>query len=453
MKVDDALSGQAGLSGLRWLLAGSASRRVLRVELAALLGDGSALGRCHLRVARFRPGRRLRAYFDVGLGTSGQHASPRPVAVSWRPSRKFSEAKGVDEPEADALHRGWAAPFKALHAERPSWGMRLLVAPLDPDLPELGPLSDACYAGEVLFGSRRAGFILTVLRYFPGRRHVLRYDPTRTASPTPGTVFLKVYPDDAPRRILHVTESAAEWLASTGKMHVVVRPSAVPAHDSALAYPRAEGVPLSRLLFRSTANPAEALRETGRLLRTLQQIPLEELKGLQPHGLSDELRVIARTGQHIAPLCPPAGRVFGSLLDRAEYFYAQLPREPHTLAHGDFKAEHLFVHGSKLSLLDFDGCRLADPAFDAGKMLADMQWWYATRGRSGLTDAQDAFLDGYLRGSGRDRIARARLWEALFLAKITARRANRFNRHWSLVTRELMTRAEAVLRGAEKEFS
>jgi hypothetical protein len=414
VKLDDALSGETGLSGVRWLLAGHASRGVLRTELATLLGDVGALGRCRLRRVKFKPGRELRAYLDIVV--RGTRSTTRPVAVSWRPTRKFSEDEDVEEIEAEVLRYESAAPFRGLYSELPSWGMRLTVAPLDPVLPELGRLSDPNFADEVL-GAPRKGSAVSVLRYFPGTRHVLRYDPGPNESLPDEASFLKIYSDDTPDRLLWVSHAASEWLTSKGNANSVLSPTPVPAHRRAVVYPHADGVPLSRLFTRSSSSAARRLSEAGSLLHVLQQTPLDRRDDLEPHRLDHQLHVILRAGRHITPLCRPAGLAVRSLLDRAEEIYARLPNEPLTLVHGDFKADHLFVTQRKLSLLDLDNCRLADPAFDAGKMLADLHWWYGMRGRRGQGDAQQAFLHGYLQGNERHRLARARLWEALFLAK------------------------------------
>src|SRR2546426_7601452 len=79
MNLADALSGRAGLKGVRWLLLGAEPREVLRHELSALLSAPGMLGASHLRHAKFRvkPDVKLSAYFDVSIrarGSSGQRS-------------------------------------------------------------------------------------------------------------------------------------------------------------------------------------------------------------------------------------------------------------------------------------------------------------------------------------------------------------------------------------------
>ena len=74
-----ALAGQDGAEGARWMLRASAPRALLRQQLAAMLPAGQPLGPCRLRRAKYKPGRRLNAWYDVDLGAAGR----RPIAVTW----------------------------------------------------------------------------------------------------------------------------------------------------------------------------------------------------------------------------------------------------------------------------------------------------------------------------------------------------------------------------------
>ena len=65
-----------------------------------------------------------------------------------------------------------------------------------------------------------------------------------------------------------------------------------------------------------------------------------------------------------------------ALLDRARELHERLPQEPPTFTHGDFKSDHVWVAPGGPKLIDFDSCRLGDPALDLGKFLADLQMWF-----------------------------------------------------------------------------
>ncbi|PYM84152.1 MAG: hypothetical protein DME09_09075, partial [Candidatus Rokuibacteriota bacterium] len=60
------------------------------------------------------------------------------------------------------------------------------------------------------------------------------------------------------------------------------------------------------------------------------------------------------------------------------------------------------------------------------------------------------FLAGYAPGAPEGRLLRARLWEAVELVKITARRVPLFDPDWTSRTRQAIRRAEAVLHELER---
>jgi thiamine kinase-like enzyme len=48
-----------------------------------------------------------------------------------------------------------------------------------------------------------------------------------------------------------------------------------------------------------------------------------------------------------------------------------------------------------LTPIDFDACKLTDPALDIGKFLADLEWWFTSKGISGIDEAHAELLKGY----------------------------------------------------------
>jgi len=101
-----------------------------------------------------------------------------------------------------------------------------------------------------------------------------------------------------------------------------------------------------------------------------------------------------------------------------------------------------------VTLIDFDRCAFADPAFDVGRLLADLHWWFTTYDQDGLEQAQAQFLKGY--APGNDRLLRARLWEAVELTQMTVLRARVFEGRAACRTGRLIGRAQAVLHDLER---
>jgi len=85
MKYEDILSGNARLAGIQSLLNGQASRRLLRTEVQTMLRNGYHAGPFHLTRAKFKPGRKLSAYFTFPvLNTVGKPEYPFHLAVTWQ---------------------------------------------------------------------------------------------------------------------------------------------------------------------------------------------------------------------------------------------------------------------------------------------------------------------------------------------------------------------------------
>src|SRR2546428_525413 len=238
MNLADALSGRAKLEGIQWVLLSAAPRRVLRDQLKALLSAPNMLGPCRLRRARFKPGRKLTAYYDVLVhveGTEGYGA--RPIAVTWRldgDADRHQAGDDLAEMQAEALRQGVAAPFRQLTAELPEWSMHIQVSPLDTQFPQLVRLSDpryvrarlATYAARDLAPDQpRSGrYGVPPIRYHPANRTVLRYDPLDAAKG--GAVFAKLYPGDDGAPAFRVAGHVADRLAGHREGRTAVRPLA-----------------------------------------------------------------------------------------------------------------------------------------------------------------------------------------------------------------------------------
>ena len=457
MNVADALSWRAKLESLRWLLRGGPSRRALRRELGALLPTPEMLGPCRLRYARVGPGRRLTGYYDALIRVEGTESyCARPVAVTWGSDGDADPPYGTADLaaiEAAAARYGVAAPFRQLGADVPAWGMRVQVSPLDARIPQLVRLSDPRYVRQVVSGAYAARvaapdqalarrYAVTSIRYRPGKRHVLRYDSLD--APEGETIFAKLYHSEKGGQVFRAATQVADWLAEHGQHVTSVRPLAYVAEDLVVLYPRVSGAPLYERLRRPGRGVGRCLGRAGAALQALHQLPSAAAGPLRILDFAAELREIEREIAHVPALLPLVGTAIRAVLDRARELHARLPQEPPTFAHRDFKCEHLLAAPGSLTLIDFDRCAFADPAFDLGKLLADLRWWFSAYDQAGLEQAQAQVLAGY--APGTERLVRARLWEAVELVHMTVLRARLFERHAASRTERLIGRAEAVVR-------
>lgn len=450
MNIVEALSGSAGLAGVQWILQGTPARKALRRVLAQMSSEPDRLGPCRLQRAKFDPGRKLKAYYTVRLtppvaGERGFH----PIAVTWsqQPGEELPEAKAaLDEIQAGALRRGLSAPFGTLVADAPGWGMRVQVSPLDARFPQLVRLTDPQHVRNLLAVDYPCA--VTSLRYRPGERHVLRYEPLAATGRADArwTIFAKLYA--GPEESAHSFDVAlrvAGWLAAFETSVTAARPLAHVVEEAVVLYPEVVGAPLSRYLRHPELKAMQHLRHAGATLRRLHAAPEALTDGLKLHTFAEEVAVTVRASRHICALLPPASLTIADLLDRALALHRQLPLEPPTFTHGDFKADHLWIAPAGLTLIDFDSCALADPALDLGKFLADIQWWYHVYGLPNPEQAQAHFMEGYGPDVPPARLARARLYEVLLLTRITARRVRLFDPDWAACTTRLLNRAEKGL--------
>ena len=462
MNLVDALSGCGKLEGVQRLLRSGAPRWAVRQELSALLAAPGMLGPCHLRYARFKPGRKLTAYFDALVRSAGTKGyTPRPIAVAWggdQDAGQYATLANPTEVQAEAMHRGLAAPFRQLMSEVPAWDMGIQISPFDARIPQLVRWSDAWYARDAIaraYATSRAAqgqaaasrYAVTSIRYRPGKRHVLRYDSLDPAAPR--TLFAKLYHSDKGSRVFRVASQVAEWLASHGQGMASVQPLAHLTEDGVVLYPRVLGMPLSKLLRPVGRRVPWVLERAGAALQVLHQLPQELVGPLKVVDFTAQIREIERDTSHVLALMPSAGVAIKELLERARELHQALPQEPPTFAHRDFKCEHLLVSPGGLTLIDLDICALADPAFDVGKFLADLRWWFVTYEQPDVEQIQERFLAGYAPGAPEGRLLRARLHEAIELAKMAILRARLFEPHGASRIEQLIGRAQTVMNKLE----
>ena len=221
MNIADVVSGRAKWRGIQWVLFSATACKVLADQLRALLPARALPGPLHPREVRFKPGRELTAYYDARIYREGRETKEtcvRPIAVSWGPDTGANWKADIIKAVAEAERHSVAAPFLQLMADFPAWSMRIQVSPLDARFTQLARLSDPRHVRAMLADTYESGkaashhhqtsdWIVTSIKYRPGRRHVLRYDPGDPASgatlfATAACRSCHASPDRAFRRIL-----------------------------------------------------------------------------------------------------------------------------------------------------------------------------------------------------------------------------------------------------------
>lgn len=463
MNREEILSGKAGLAGIHSALSGPSSRRLLRREVEAMLQPGYRAGPFHMTRAKFKPGRKLSAYFTFPIfDAAGNVCLPLHLAVTWQNALDGGADNDSRDQLQDEANRAGLMPVqRELWRDFPAQGMRLQLWPLDPKFPHLVQLGDPSHVAE-MFASlgidhdRRQLPAVTPIRYRPGERHVLRYEFSLLADDDMGgqRLYTKLYKNrkDA-ERAFGIANRVVDWLTESDQGLQGNRPEAISRQENAILYPHAPGVPLSHQLTRSRSWLAAQLRMIGRALAALHNGPEALQADLKENTLTKEARVVRRASEHIESLLPEVHSKILRVIDMVEESYARLPQEEPTFTHSDFKADHLLSTPQGLTLIDLDTCTLTDPALDIGKFLADLEWWFARKGISGVEGAQAVVQEGY-QGNGSSasqveaRLRRARLFHVLILVKIIARRVPIYKKEWGTRTAQMVERAEQVLHKA-----
>jgi thiamine kinase-like enzyme len=465
MNQEDILSGKAGLAGIHWALNGPSSRRLLRSEAQRMLRPGFRAGPFHLTRAKFKPDRKLLAYFTFPtLDAAGEPCHSVLLAAEWRKNQDSSsqpEAWAQLQQEADQA--GLMPVHSELWRDVREQGIKLQVWPFDPEFPQLVRLGNPSYAAGRfaslgIVSDLKQMPVITPIRYRPGERHVLRYEISSPEMPAGGQrLYAKLYSNaqDA-ARAFGIANRVVDWLDANQHGLQGNRPEVMSQEDSVIFYPHAPGIPLSHQLKRSRRWLSAQLRMIGRGLLTLHSGPETLQSDLKQNTFTREAKVVRRASEHIQVLLPETHSKILEILDQLEGHYSNLPQENPTFTHSDFKADHLLTTPQGLTLIDFDTCTLTDPALDLGKFLADLEWWFNLQGISGVEEAHAELLKGYVGEESPDqsiheRLKRARLFHILILVKIVVRRVPIFRKDWATRTARMIERAAQVLQQTKLE--
>lgn len=463
MKKEVDLSGKAGLAEIQRAINGQASRNFLRAQVQTMLKEGYRAGRFHLTRVKFKPGRKLLAYFTFPVKDAAGAANHSVhLAVAWRANQEGNNrVDGRERLQEEANRAGLMPVQRELWREIPDQGLTLELWPFDPEFSQLVRLGNPSYAARMLaalgvFPDPAPLPVVTPIRYRPGERHVLRYKISSpvAASGSELLLYAKLYSDaEGASRAFGVAQRVVDWLTANPVGLQGNRPEVMSEDDCVILYPHAPGIPLSRQLHRSRRWLSAQLQTIGRGLAVLHRGPESLQVGLKQNDFAKEAKVVKRASEHIQVLLPATYDKILEIVDQAQDRYYTLPQEKPTFTHADFKADHILSTPQGLTLIDFDTCTLTDPALDLGKFLADLDWWFALQGRSGVEEAQAELLKGY-RGAGEidplieERLARARLFHVLILSKIVARRVPIYQKWWPTMTEQVIGRAAEVLQKA-----
>jgi len=447
LRLEEVLDGRLGADGVRELVH-NPMQHGLADLLAQCVPGREKLSSAKLLRTKYKPGRKLTAYYRLHVG-----AEVRPIALSWY-AESHPDSLAAADMQDQAAPRHLVAPFVRLTARTDSGHMGLLIAPIDPQMPQLLRLNEHSHVASMLKNLTSDSALpaeatrIEAVRYRPGQRHVLHVScpPDRD-----GAAFIKIDRDNHGAQAVRFAEAVGPLLSEHSPNTSLVRPLGYSVEDRAAVWRGIAGTTISEQV-RDPAQAAWLFSLIGKAVRVIHDLDYQtttyDMTASQlsmPHLARTELASTLGAGEHLTALMPALGARYRLLamevLERLEY----LPEEELRLAHGDLKCDNILTSEDRIWLLDLDRTGLAEPAMDLGKLLADLRWWgqHYSVDVAGLVRK---FLEGY--GTcDPARISRARLIAVLYQLKLAARRTAVHAPDWGTQVTRQVGEAAASLRG------
>lgn len=358
------------------LVEGHTTQLAVQRAISDVLGHDVDFGSFGFKPHRvtWKPGRRLRAFYDVAV-----NSGVVPVSVRW----EHQASTSVVEIWPD--DRAWSHVPIALG-----------------ETVQRLALSSVGWNGV---GDLSA----TVVRYRPGQRHVLRLSGADGA-----VAFLKVGALGSGAANVNRAQILANACTAIG----VRAPTPTWWSDDlgAVAASSVEGIPLS------TQHELGIFSHVGALLAALH-LESVDTNELPLRTVSLESSLTLRACEHIVALHPELETQLQVIVEAAVVALKSRTVAP-VLLHGDAKLDHFLVADRSIALIDLDSAAQGDPFYDLGRLIASLRWETNSQTASA---ARTAILEGYFevfKGSRPDPADEFAIdgWTALWIVKQAARR-------------------------------
>lgn len=199
-------------------------------------------------------------------------------------------------------------------------------------------------------------------------RFVLRVQ-VRSRNRAPRAFALKAYADDFGQRVWEYARTLADHgrpaQAGTAPAGLCLPTRYVP-QARLLVFPWVEGLPLSDI---ADERKSALLRRAAVLAADLHRLPIVPEHHTTAPMIVDQAR---ERCDSLRDRWPGTGPIIDPLLDRLEESATVLDRAEPAPVHGDLAAGQFVWTGDRLVLLDLDMFGYADPAYDAGHFLAQL---------------------------------------------------------------------------------
>ncbi|HQZ70203.1 MAG TPA: phosphotransferase [Anaerolineae bacterium] len=361
------------LPGLAAALDADHVAALLAARLRAQGNNGICVADVHPVYIRYKPLTNAVILHRALLRDATGSSVEQPVALTLYPGDHATAIAGRRRSRelcARLPRGGW--PLTGAWSE-PSLGALAQGFPFDRGLPGLATVIDPRLLAAVIDHGRPGdppprGLAITLLRYKPGRRAVLR-----AAAADGRRWYVKVGAELRPALL----ECLARGLTELGiRTPAIV--AACPDEDivvqagldgtSLMALPASRRSDSPDGVDRAAAPSAD---QVCALLRRVQRLEPAVVPGL---AARDPIAVLARAVAALDPLLPARAADLARLAAGIEKAWRRLPPSPMVLVHGDFYEDQILVDDHKgIALLDWDEAGLGPAALDAACWLAHAQ--------------------------------------------------------------------------------
>src|SRR5437867_1555363 len=175
--------------------------------------------------------------------------------------------------------------------------------------------------------------------------------------------YLKVYRKDRGAKVFQLLNSLSQRGEDGERPYSVVKPVVYLSELRTLVLEEAPGVSLTQLLV-SDPDPTDELRRVARAVAAFNQ---DDLAIESRESLADQLDEVQRASALVQWACPEPRTAVDAISASVMEGLEAVPGAP---IHGDLKPDHIFLSGSRVSLIDLDTALTGDPVRDPAHLSA-----------------------------------------------------------------------------------
>ena len=334
LSLEEVLDGQLGVDGIAELVH-NPMQHGLADLLTQCVPGRAKLSSTKLLRTKYKPGRKLTAYYWLHVG-----AEVRPIALSWY-AESHPDSLDAADMQDHAAPRHLVAPFVRLTARTESGQMGLLIAPIDPQMPQLMRLNDHSHLAGMLKNLTSDSALLSeatrieAVRYRPGQRHVLHVS---SATDPHCAALIKIDRDNRGAQAVRFAQAVGPLLSEHSPNTSLVRPLGYSVEDQAAVWRGIAGTTMSQQV-RDPAQAAQLFSLIGKAVRVLhgldRQTTTYDMTASQlsaPHLARTELASTLGAGEHLTALMPALGARYRLLAMEVLERLEDLPEEELRLA-------------------------------------------------------------------------------------------------------------------------